>query len=258
MSYQAQHVYDAIPSSPDHRDFRVSFVDTSQLPPEHLMPQVPILDQGNEGACTGHGTAAARETLEAIVNAAQGVGLPLITLSRAFIYYRARLRENSQSVDSGAEVRDAVMVLVTDGVCTEDQFPYRVGGFADVPSDFDLSAAAAYKILTCTRLNSAEEVRSELAKDHPVVDGIAVHRSFETQVGRDGRVPIPTPDDPLLGYHCTYLNGYKIDPQNVGGFVYRMPNSWGVGWADSGVCWVPDAYLNNPNLTSDLWALSLV
>lgn len=253
-TYKAQHVYDAVPSKSDHRDFRVSYVDTSLLNPTIMLPQVSILDQGREGACVGHGCAGARETLEVIANSA----LPMTPLSRAFIYYRARLLEGTADQDSGAQVRDGCKVMTDDGVCTEDLFPYKVGGFKDVPPDLDIAAAAQYKILTYTRLNSSDEVWSELNNLHPVIIGIAVHKSFETQIGKDGRVPIPTPDDPLLGYHCTYINGRTIDPQSTNsGGRFRMPNSWGEGFGDAGNGWLPDAYLNNPNLCTDMWAIAI-
>ena len=256
-AYKAQHVYDAIPSSPDHKDFRVGYVDTSLLNPTIMLPQVPILNQANQGACGGHGGAGARETLEAIANAALG-NAPLVTLSRAFIYWRARFYEQTQDQDSGVQIRDVVKVLQTDGVCTEQEFPYNPNDFRSVPSDFDYTAAAQYKILTYTRLNSSDEVWSELNNLHPVILGIAVHKSFETQVGKDGIVPVPTPDDPLLGYHCVYSNGRTIDPQNTNnGGKFRVPNSWGEGFGDAGNAWLTDAYLNNPNLTTDAWSIAI-
>lgn len=257
-TYKALHKYDALPSKPDHKDFRVGYVDTSLLNPTIMLPQVPILNQLNQGACGGHGGAGARETLEAIANAAQSVVPPLVTLSRAFIYWRARFYENTQDQDSGVQIRDVVKVLQTDGVCTEQEFPYNPNDFRSVPSDFDYTAAAQYKILTYTRLNSSDEVWSELNNLHPVIIGIGVHKSFETQIGKDGRVPIPTPDDVLLGYHCIYINGRTIDPQgtNAGG-LFRTPNSWGEGFGDSGNVWLPDAYINNPSNTTDLWSIAL-
>jgi len=252
-TYKAKHVYDALASSADHRDYRMMAVNVSALPTEVMLPAVNILDQGHEGACVGHGCAAGREVLELVANNA----LPMVPLSRAFLYYRARMLIGQQDVDQGAMVRDGCKVLHDDGVCTEDLFPYKAGDFRTVPPDLDITAAAQYRIVTYARLNSSDECRAALAQSQPVVLGISVFQSFETQIGPDGRVPIPTSADTLLGGHCMCLMGYKPDPQNIGMFLFKCQNSWGTAWADGGYCWFPEGYLNNPNLASDMWSISL-
>lgn len=252
-TYKALHTYDSLPSKSDHRDFRMMAVNLSALPPQATLPSVPILDQGAEGACVGHGCAGARETLELVAN----LRLPVVPLSRAYLYYRARLLEGTADQDSGAQVRDGCKVLHDEGVPTEDLFPYKVGGFKDVPPDLDITAAAQYKIVTYARLNSSDEVRASIAQNNPVVIGISVFQSFETQINADGRVPIPASGDRLLGGHCLYIRGYRPDPQNVGMFLFDTVNSWGVGFADKGICYLPEGYLNNPNICSDIWQISL-
>ena len=253
MTYTPQHVYDAIPSRPDRRDYRMMAVDIANLPDHAQLPAMPVLNQGREGSCVGHGCAGAREVLEVIQNGAA----PVVPLSRAFIYYMARKYENSQDQDSGAEVRDGCRVLHDIGVVTEDLSPYRVGGFADVPPDADFSLAARYKIITYTRLTGTLQARAALANGNPVVIGVAVYESFETQIGADGRVPLPINGEQMLGGHCMYLRVYEPDPQNLGRFLFTCVNSWGDGWADHGVCHVPQSYLDTPSLCSDLWSLSL-
>lgn len=182
---------------------------------------------------------------------------PPVPLSRAFIYYEARMLEGTENEDSGARVRDGCKVLQTIGVCTEDLFPYTPGHFRDVPPDLDIAAAAQYKIATYTRLNSSDEARAALAAKMSVVIGIAVYESFERAIGPDGRVPLPRPAETLLGGHCLYLRGYRPDPANAGMFLFDMVNSWGPEWADHGVCYIPEGYLNNPNLATDLWSIAL-
>ncbi len=254
MVYKSIRTYDAIPSKPDHRDYRMMAVNVSALPLEVMLPQVNILDQGREGSCVGHGCAAARETLELVANGSA----PMVPLSRAFIYYRARLLIGQQDVDQGCYVRDGCKVLHDDGVPTEDLFPYKAGDYRTVPPDIDLTAAAEYRIVTYARLNSSDECRAALAQNQPVVIGISVFQSFETQIGPDGRVPIPAASgDQLLGGHCMCLMGYKPDPQNIGMYLFKCQNSWGAGFADGGYCWMPEGYLNNPNICSDLWSVAL-
>lgn len=253
MTYKAKRVYDALPSPRDPRDFRMMAVNLALLPDTAMLPAIPILDQGQEGSCIGHGCAGARETLEII----GGNAPPVVPLSRAWIYYQARLIEGTQDQDSGAYVRDGCRVLQTMGVPTEDLFPYRVGGFKDVPPDLDLVEAGKYKIGSYARLNASDEVRASIAQNNPVVIGIAVYQSFETQVGKDGIVPIPSGTEQGLGCHCMFVSGYKPDPKNLGMFLFRAQNSWSVSWGDNGYGWLPQGYLNNPNLCPDMWQIAL-
>jgi C1A family cysteine protease len=181
---------------------------------------------------------------------------PLVPLSRAWIYFQARLREGTADQDSGAQVRDGCWVLQTLGVPTEATFPYTAGDFKRVPPDLDLAEAAQYKIASYARLNSSGEVRAAISANMPVVIGVAVFQSFETQIGPDGRVPIPS-NEQELGGHCMFVHSYKPDPQNVGMYLFGTQNSWGPAWADHGHCWFPQGYFDNPNLTSDIWSISL-
>jgi C1A family cysteine protease len=250
--YTPKHIFDALPSSPDPRDLRPRAVNTAALPPVVALPPVAVMDQSNEGSCVGHGCAGARETLEAV---AKGVAT-VVPLSRAFLYYEARKYEHSARFDSGAEVRDGCKALNKIGVCPEVTFPYVVGGFAKAPSAAAVKAAAAYRISAYARLAGPNEARAVLAQNKPVVIGVSVFQSFEA-VGADGMVPIPLPGEQLLGGHCVFLSGYHPDPANPGMFIFDGQNSWGVGWGDRGRFHIPEGYLANGNLCSDLWSLSL-
>jgi C1A family cysteine protease len=228
-------------------------VDLRNLPEQYSLPSVPVLNQLRQGACVGHGCAAAREILEVI----GGNPPPLVPLSRAWIYFKAREMEHSQDQDSGAEVRDGCRVLQSIGVPTEATFPYNDQDFRTAPPDVDLTEAALYKIASYARLNSSDEIRAAIANNQPVVIGISVFQSFETQVGADGLVPLPSASESELGGHCMCIKGYRPDPRNLGMYLFDVQNSWGPDWADHGVCYISQGYFNNPNLCSDLWSISL-
>jgi hypothetical protein len=251
-TYTPQHVYDALPSVRDTRDYRMMAVDLRNLPEQYSLPPVGILDQGREGACVGHGCAGARETLEII----GGNPPPLVPLSRAFIYFKARELEGTQDQDSGAMVRDGCKVMQTIGVPTEATFPYTAGDYRRVPPDLDLTEAAQYRIASYARLNSSGEVRAAISANMPVVIGVAVFQSFETSIGPDGLVPLPG-NEPELGGHCMYIRGYRPNPRAVGTYLFDTVNSWSESFGDRGVCYLAQEYLDNPNWCSDLWSISL-
>ena len=52
--------------------------------------------------------------------------LPLVDLSRLFIYYDERVVEHTVNSDSGAMLRDGIKTLAKQGVCTEKTWPYII------------------------------------------------------------------------------------------------------------------------------------
>ena len=64
---------------------------------------------------------------------------------------------------------------------------------------------------------------------------------------------MPQPGDKVRGGHAVTAVGYD-DFQEV--FIVR--NSWGEGWGDKGYFYMPYAYITNPDLASDFWAINMV
>ena len=72
--------------------------------------------------------------------------------------------------------------------------------------------------------------------------GIAVYGSFESkEVAKTGEVPMPVPDESLLGGHAVLCCGYDDDTQRV-----LCLNSWGSGFGDKGYFTLPYAYITDP------------
>ena len=92
-----------------------------QLPPEAdlraHMP--PVYDQGQLGSCTANAIGGAME----YERTRQGESdfMP----SRLFIYYNERVVEGTTSSDSGAQIRDGIKVVNTEGVCAGVQLALR-------------------------------------------------------------------------------------------------------------------------------------
>lgn len=84
-----------------------------------------------------------------------------------------------------------------------------------------------------------EEIVAELELGHVVVVGIAVTDEFAFVSGTD-IVPVPVAMRPD-GWHAVCVVGYATDPGGVR--LFRIRNSWGDDWADSGYTWLPSEYL---------------
>jgi C1A family cysteine protease len=82
--------------------------------------------------------------------------------------------------------------------------------------------------------------------------GMSVYESFESlQVKRTGVVPMPKPNERLLGGHAVLVISYRDESQS---FIVR--NSWGATWGRSGYFFLPYDYLMSRNRYAwDFWTL---
>jgi len=250
--------YGWIPDLPDARDrkFVARARNLKSLPPSiDWTPQLPpIYDQGQLGSCTAQALAAAFSFLHAPLPPA-----PRSTLndptppSRLFLYWNERLILGSTDQDSGAMIRDGVKSLVSDGCCPESLWPYDPARVLVQPPEPCYDAAD-----TCT-LQSYSRVDSTLLEDllealtfGPVVGGFSVYESFESdKVARTGLVPMPGPDESVIGGHAIVVSGYDQVAKR-----FRVRNSWGPIWGHRGSCFFPFDYFTHPDLAADFWLLS--
>lgn len=205
----------------------------------------PIVDQGQLGSCTANAIVSGLREYLLLKN-----GSPLTRLSRLFLYWHERKIEGTVDQDSGAYIRDGMKVLQKIGVPPEKDYPYNVDHFTNIPNAKAEIDAAPFKISTYHRVTNLQALKASIAGRYPVVVGISVYESFESEaVARSGKVPIPdTHKEQLLGGHAILAVGYD---DNAGHVIMR--NSWGTSWGDKGYCYLPYAYFTMKGLVSDMW-----
>jgi C1A family cysteine protease len=242
--------YNVVKSAPDARDYQFSqkvSIPKSVPSAVDLRPHMPtVVDQGNLGSCTANAIVAAFQydlTKQK---------LNIFTGSRLFVYYNERVMEGSVGQDSGAMIRDGIKSLNTYGVCSEPTWPYIIAKFAVKPSTAAYTQAKLNRALTYYSVASnPTAIKTALAAGFPVVIGIEVYESFESDaVAVSGVVPMPGPSEQLLGGHAVLVVGYNDVLKQ---FIVR--NSWGTGWGKSGYFFLPYAYTS---LMSDCWVVSSV
>lgn len=253
MTVRQQHWYGYNPDHADIRDhkFKLERPDSS-LPASVDLRQyiLNIKDQGEEGSCTAHAITSAIEFDRAKKN------LPNILLARNQLYYDERAYEGTTDSDSGAMPRDGIKSATIFGVAKEELWPYYTAKFADKPTIDVYTDALNNKVLTYKRidLGSLNAVKTALATGLPVVTGISVYDSFESEaVAKTGIVNIPDKSENQLGGHCVLIVGYG---QKDGYFT--VLNSWGKDWGDAGYFYLPYDYVTNQDLTSDLWVIDSI
>ena len=243
------HRYGWRPDLPDQRD-RFFLDRVTTLPPSvdlrSGMP--PVYDQGDLGSCTANAVSAALDFDR------HKQGKPFETPSRLFVYYNERKDDGDISTDAGASIRESVKAVTHYGACPEKEWPYNIAKFTAKPTAKCYKDATGYECLSYLSVaQAAIALKSSLALGFPVVVGITVFESFESeQVAGTGEVPMPGPGEALLGGHAVVCCGYDDATQK-----WLVRNSWGASWGGplQGYCHMPYAYLTNPGLSSDFWTI---
>ena len=236
------------PSLPDFRDAAYKALPrlAGQRPPVFSMRSAmpSVWDQEQENSCVGHGVSAIWSY------SASSPFMP----ARNFIYYNARDAEGDTGSDNGATVRDGVAALVRLGVCSEDAWIYQASDVTARPYPGCYRAAlpqagGTYHPVGNDSGATIDEICDQLAGGEPIVFGISVFQSFETeQVAKTGIVPMPHPGEKDLGGHCIVMVGYDDARQSI-----ECRNSWGPDWGDHGYFWLPYAYASSPSFADDYW-----
>ena len=232
---------------PDSRDMSYEGSNVPSMIAVDLRPLMPpVYDQGDLGSCTANGIAAQVEFLLIKQN------IKDFTPSRLFIYYFERNLEGSVASDAGAEPRDGIKVVASDGVPPEADWPYDITKFTERPPQSVLHTAR--KDIVSTYFNLKGDLASMrwcLKNGYPFGFGFIVYPSFESaDVAKTGMVPMPGRRESPIGGH--YVVAVGCD-DSTSEFIVR--NSWGNGWGMGGYCKMPYAYLGNSDLASDFWTL---
>ncbi|MGH7765455.1 MAG: C1 family peptidase [Candidatus Dormibacteraceae bacterium] len=245
--------YGWLPDQPDQRDHLYSAPSQflTALPAKvDLRRRCPkIYNQGQLGSCTANAIAGAIEFERKKQRMTDFVP------SRLFIYYNERVIEGTVRSDSGAQLRDGIKSVASQGVCPEADWPYVIAKFATKPvarayNDAQLDRAISYQNL----VQDSNQMKGCLASGYPFVFGFTVYQSFEsTTVARTGHAPMPAWGERPVGGHAVMAVGYDDLAQ---WFIVR--NSWGPAWGMKGYFTLPYSYLIQPGLSSDFWTIRLV
>lgn len=238
---------------PDHRDrICMAFMPPAALPPHVDLrgPNMPaVYDQEQLGSCTANAIAAAlefdrlRQKLDDFMP------------SRLFIYFNERAMEGTIHSDCGAQIRDGIKSVATNGDCPESEWPYNPPLFAVKPPAPCYAHAVQHKAVNYARVPQfPASIQSCLAAGFPVVFGFTVYAGFEGDaVAQTGVLNLPQPHEANLGGHAVLAVGYDLPSQRL-----LVRNSWGAKWGQQGYFTMPFAYAANPNLASDFWQIQLV
>jgi C1A family cysteine protease len=241
------------PDTPDMRDHLLAVAPAKTLPRSTSLrsKMPPVYDQGQLGSCTANSIGAILEFNE-LKQRERDAAVP----SRLFIYYNERVMEGTVDQDAGAEIRDGIKSVAQLGAPPETLWPYDISKFAKKPTKKAYTAAKKHEALRYAHVTQDQlALQNVLAEGYPIAFGFTVYESFETDVGRDGIMPMPRPSEATLGGHAVVAIGYKPIKNQL---YFECRNSWGTSWGDHGHFWMPSAYITSRHLATDFWVIEQV
>jgi Papain family cysteine protease len=252
---------------PDRIDIRDWFYQPTLAALPTQVVSIPgvhrILDQGNEGACTGFGLAAvinfhlARKDVRRFV-------------SPRMLYEMARRYDEWPGEHyEGSSARGAMIGWVRHGVCLERTWPsnlFGVGNFDDKKSQEarQTPGGAFYRVMH----RQVRDMHAALCEVGAVYMTIMVHSGWDTpgkRTGRPGFVTIPlTYDDsgrihkiklPVIQRLGHATDGHAVAVVGYTGSGFIIQNSWGDRWGVGGFALLP--YEDFMMHATDVWAAQL-
>jgi len=217
-----------------------------------------VLDQKQEGSCTGFGLAAVvnylRWELE-LKSRSKSTKTPTKTakVSARMLYQNARLYDEWQGEDyEGSSCRGAMKGFHKHGVCREQLWPYMANGktgraLPGWDEDAPLTPLGAYFRIDS---RSLVDLQSAIFETHAIYVSANVHDGWQhlekCRSLADAMIGPPHGSD--VGGHAFAMVGYTDQ-----GFIIQ--NSWGPDWGFHGFAILPyEDWTKNGN---DAWALVL-
>jgi C1A family cysteine protease len=220
----------------------------------------PVYDQGQLGSCTANAIAAILEHQKV------QEGESAITPSRLFIYYEERAIEGTVGEDAGAQIRDGIKVVATEGAPPEQpDWPYDISKFADRPPRKAYKDAKADRAIKYQRIvpgGLGAPIRTAVHSHHPIAFGFSVPSCFEngSWEPKTEVLPVPGPSEKFIGGHAVDIVGWDFSRKRFKkNDAVEIRNSWDTSWGDDGYFWMDAAWFSpSSGLTSDFWVISQV
>ena len=247
--------------------------DREYLPPPHSLPQIfpadgdikyfmgaytkagLILDQGQEGACTGFGLAC-------VVNCLRwrSAGMPkkLESVSPRMLYHFARRFDEYEGENyDGSSCRGALKGWYHNGVCLESRWSYAAGDNALPASGWD-SDAVERTLGVYYRIDPQAITDLQAA----ILEVGAIYASSYTHKGWD---TVKTSAKPPSSHATLPVVAYDGKPSRSGGHAFALvgfnrtgfviQNSWGEQWGAGGFAVV--SYADWLAHAMDVWVAAL-
>jgi hypothetical protein len=195
-----------------------------------LLP--PIGDQMQQGCCVAWGVGYAAGTFAAALT--EGINLSTAataatgSVSPSDLYAKIIASEGN-TCGNGTQVVDGIERMIVDGVASLSQVPYTDSACV-MPSTSSQFLLSGYNTVDPT---NAVLLKQYIYNLSVLPLAIVVYPDFESATGPSVYSHSGASGDCSLGGHCVALVGWDDTRQ-----AFRIMNSWGTNWGDSGFLWV--------------------
>ncbi len=237
------HILNAVGDAQDTRD--LPYQPALILVPDHLDPPdaLVILDQENEGACTGFALAAVLNHLDIHRTTSQGTD-PRSPVSPRMLYEMARKFDEWPGEDyAGSSCRGAMRGWQNMGVCRATDWPYSPHSSGRLTLRRARSARA-------TKPGAYYRLKPRVSDYHTaLVETGAIFVSASVHSGWD----FVDPDDPTIEYRDDNTGGHAFAIVGYNDRGFWVQNSWGEGWGRGGLAlWTYEDWQKN---VMDAWVV---
>lgn len=139
---------------------------------------------------------------------------------------------------NGISIAYTFNLVVSQGVCSLNYFPYNASDYTTQPTDVQKAAAAMYKAQSWNGIIGISTIKSYIANNQGVVIGINVYPDFD-DISSENEI-YDTVYGTLRGGHAVCLIGYD-DSRNA----FKFINSWGTDWGLDGYGWISYDLVNS-------------
>lgn len=190
-----------------------------------------VENQGNLNSCTGHAVTTCYE-LQQKIKGHENVE----ELSRLFVYYNARLLENSLLEDRGiTSIKNLMKAGAKYGLCKESLWPYSEDRVLTNPDAAAYQDASTRLITNYRYINSITDMLEVLSLDKPIVLGMNIFQGFMTP---SEIIDLPYSNEEYMGGHAVSILGYRELDR-----LFLIKNSFGPDWGNNGYCWLTFDYV---------------
>ena len=210
----------------------------------------PVQNQGGESSCVGWSTSYYYKTMQEAKKRHWDPKSRAHQFSPSFVY-----NQINGGKDDGAQIYDAMQLIVSKGDASLADFPYNDGEFRTKPAPSILTNAGSYKAQKYFKFYS----HSEDGQDPPFKKGVDIKKLKQWLAGGDGFVtglmvsdslqnyvggifdPNPVKETKLSG-HAMMVVGYSDNAEGTGIGAFKVVNSWGADWGENGYVWMSYRY----------------
>lgn len=210
----------------------------------------PVRNQSDLGSCTSFAAAAMYEAMMAQA----GVEVPE-SMSPAYLFYYSNVLNGRPS--GGSNFAEQFEVMGTHGICREELYAYDAAHPSAKPSEKAEEDALTHRVVSARQipLVSTHDKFDTIRQNHALLtsalsEGYPIGISLKVfdNLGKDGAFilhPEDVADAKEDGWHAMVIVGYS-EKNNF----YIVRNSWGPEFGENGYCYIPTAYIDDPDYLS--------